>query len=306
VTSLRYLPSLERSRVVEVTSHTRELWGEGRTHDEHAAFTLEQIDRAGPSLLRYVGLVDARGAVVASSKRFALAIRDEAGGVARGMGIGAVFVPPEHRGRGHAAKLIEAMLDEARRLGDAVAWLYSDLDPAFYVRLGFKAHPAFDRRAELTRLPKGEPLGWRVVPSGEVETVLRWVDAGEEARGATVHTPHSLAWFFWRNRVEAFALIDGTREAGVLLVSDAPPEGLAHGALWVHGWNAPGIAQERILATLRLIASARGRDAIADWSMHEGAGPWAGKPRSIAIPMVATIDASAARGDVRLRSFDHF
>ncbi len=56
-------------------------------------------------------------------------------------GIGAVFTPPLHRGKGYASQLIERLLESARSEGALLAGLFSEIDPAFYARLGFTAIP---------------------------------------------------------------------------------------------------------------------------------------------------------------------
>jgi len=60
-----FVPLLDRARVVEATGHTHALWSDGRSREAHAAFTLEQLDLAGPELLHYAGLVDDTGLVTA-------------------------------------------------------------------------------------------------------------------------------------------------------------------------------------------------------------------------------------------------
>src|SRR5688500_13364013 len=53
----------------------------------------------------------------------------------RVLGIGAVFTPAEARGRGHATRLLELLMDEARASGAAAAMLFSEIGTAFYERL---------------------------------------------------------------------------------------------------------------------------------------------------------------------------
>jgi hypothetical protein len=58
------------------------------------------------------------------------------------VGIGAVFTPPEQRGRGYASAMLAMVLDEARAAGNDLAYLFSDIHPAFYAQLGFIELPS--------------------------------------------------------------------------------------------------------------------------------------------------------------------
>ena len=56
-------------------------------------------------------------------------------------GIGAVFTPPLQRGHGYASQLVERLLEMERHDGALLAGLFSEIDPAFYQRLGFTTVP---------------------------------------------------------------------------------------------------------------------------------------------------------------------
>lgn len=57
-------------------------------------------------------------------------------------GIGSVIVPPEERGKGYGVKMLkECIAFHHREHPENVAMLYSDIDPHFYERLGFKQLP---------------------------------------------------------------------------------------------------------------------------------------------------------------------
>src|SRR5262245_28908658 len=129
---MAYARRLERDEVVVATRHTLALWGEGRTQAEHTAYNLEQLERAGPELLRYVGLRGDDGRLLASSKRYALEIEAPDGTRTKAVGIGAVMVPDSERRHGHATAMLRAMMEEGRDLGYGAALLYSNIDPRFY------------------------------------------------------------------------------------------------------------------------------------------------------------------------------
>ena len=78
-----------------------------------------------------------------SAKRYDLSLRLD-GRIRRVLGIGAVFTPPAHRGRGCARELITRMLDTAVTEGQEFAMLFSEIAPAFYERLDFVPMPLLE------------------------------------------------------------------------------------------------------------------------------------------------------------------
>ena len=57
-------------------------------------------------------------------------------------GLGSIATPRAERRRGRAALLIRGVLDLLDRQGAGTVYLHSDISPAFYERLGFRALPA--------------------------------------------------------------------------------------------------------------------------------------------------------------------
>jgi predicted N-acetyltransferase YhbS len=62
---------------------------------------------------------------------------------------GAVFTPEPHRGQGHAARLIRWVCDYYAEQGTLDFILYSDIDPAYYQKLGFQILPSYEWNWEL-------------------------------------------------------------------------------------------------------------------------------------------------------------
>ncbi len=57
---------------------------------------------------------------------------------------GAVFTPEQQRGRGHAARLIRWVCDHYAAEGTLDFILYSDIEPAYYQKLGFQTLPTYE------------------------------------------------------------------------------------------------------------------------------------------------------------------
>src|SRR3990170_726969 len=75
----------------------------------------------------------------------------------RALGIGAVFTPPAHRGRGCARELLMRMLDTAVTEGQEFAMLFAEIAPAFYERLDFVPMPLLEATLEVDQKRGGAP-----------------------------------------------------------------------------------------------------------------------------------------------------
>ena len=105
-------------------------WGEGSAPDEYLRTCRASSKYAAGT---WVVLVEG-DAPVAS-----LLLHRDGFGLADGhVGIGSVATAPAHRRRGFASTLVEGVVDELRRGGTRAAWLFADIGPAFYERLGFR------------------------------------------------------------------------------------------------------------------------------------------------------------------------
>ena len=120
-----------------VLDWTYPIWNEGLTREAYSRWNRGLIETAwGRGHLHRLVLFDA-DRPVASAKRYDLRGR-VSGQDIEIVGIGAVFTPAELRGRGHAAALIEAMIEDAGRRGCRAALLFSEIGAGFYERLGFR------------------------------------------------------------------------------------------------------------------------------------------------------------------------
>jgi GNAT superfamily N-acetyltransferase len=325
---VRYVPRLERAQILEAARQNHPFWGAGRTRAEHAAHTLRQLEAAGPELLRYVGLVDARGRLLGAIKRFSLLFHDggdpgpaghEGGALLRAVGIGAVFTNPAARGRGVASTLLGAVLDEARDLGYAAALLYSDIDPAFYARLGFVALPARDWTIDPAALPVQGALEVRRARDKDLGRLLGWYEEAWEREHPSflrpARSPAIWRFFRFRNRIGAEWIVRYRgRDAGYLIAApDDPrrelPDPREPRLFWVDEAALPGVPRERLWATVRALAEKARALHVRGWigpgGMPEGA---VRVVRPSSVPMVAPL---APGLHVRPRrtwadSFQHF
>lgn len=120
---------------------TAPLWANGRTLDAYVSQTL-QLARTDYGKRHYqtLGLRSGK-AIVASFKRYERIAWLRSNRLAS-IGIGAVFTPPEARGRGYASAMLALALDNAKLQRFDFAYLFSDIHPQFYKALGFAELPS--------------------------------------------------------------------------------------------------------------------------------------------------------------------
>lgn len=316
MTAPRYVPLLDSDCIDEAARQNQALWGYGRSDADHLAHTAAQLANAGPERLRYVGLVSDHG-LVAASKRYGLLFRAD-GREARVLGIGAVFTKESERGKGHAPALIRAMTDEARDLGYAAAILYSDIDAAYYARLGFVALPAVDHFTRPSDLPSEGALAFRPAKEADLDRLIAWHEASWAASPEAFRPMRSRAlwrFFRWRNRIAGeWILTEGEHDVGYLMAGlDDPlrdlPEPRPEGLLWVDEWSAPGVSHARVLATIRAVALREGAREIGLWLRPgQDPAPFRAAKRSASFPMILPIAKGLSVDPARdyLGSFEHF
>lgn len=183
-----------------VLPHSQTLWAGARTFEEYAEeFRTTASSAWGRRRFRTVGLyVD--GLLVASCKRYERVLRCGERDYAAA-GIGAVFTPDALRGRGYATALLGAFLDAERAAGTDLAYLFSDIRPAFYERLGFVALPSRTITLRADTLPSDR---LEIATLGERDaTAMRRVFSVLDARRPFAFKRTPLDWEWQRLRKES-------------------------------------------------------------------------------------------------------
>ena len=277
------------------------LWGGGLPEDQFVTYQrrLANSDEAD-GRYRLLGLFDGgagAGALLSAMKVYLLAGQQPAG-PARLLGIGAVFTPPEHRRRGHAAEMLRRALALYTDKAD-LALLFTDIGIEYYRRLGFRPLESRECRVELARLPKGG--GYRPAAPREALELSRILTAGRAAQ--PLPAPGlSLARDGWVTRFQLRRL----RELARIRSVGEPEWGLfsagkdgGQGAAMVRhtrdavdvldaGWTSPG-ARDALFAGLRDCLVRSNRPALRVWPAHQLRGLWEERPRTSAVAMVAPL-----------------
>jgi GNAT superfamily N-acetyltransferase len=224
--------------------HTYPLWHDSLTRADYGRYNRAQLRTAwGAAHLERVGLV-ADGVLLSSAKRYRLRVRVD-GRPVDAVGIGAVFTPPHLRSRGHAAALIERIVEVGRSEGAAVAMLFSEIAPRYYEHLGFSVVPMQQATIGVRARP-GAPAV--LVRAGDARDLPFMAEMHSERsaryRFALEHDPDWLQYTLVKKRllsglgapgardVEFFVCEEGTRAVAWLLLQVVRGRGDADRESW--------------------------------------------------------------------------
>jgi predicted N-acetyltransferase YhbS len=142
------LVAAEGAFLDSILDATHPVWNDGLLRIPYGQYWKAQLATPwGREHLTRWALVE-NGVVVASAKLYDFEATLD-GRPIRVAGLGAVFTQPTCRRRGAARELIERLLDRAACDGADAALLFSEIDPAYYARLGFEAIPLEDLTLEV-------------------------------------------------------------------------------------------------------------------------------------------------------------
>lgn len=205
----------------QILDDTYTLWNDGLSRENYGrAWTAQLKTPWGRAHLDRLALID-DAQLLCSAKRYDLSLRLD-GRIRRALGIGAVFTPPPHRGRGAASELITRMLDTARAEGYELALLFSEIDPAFYERLGFLPVPLIESTFIVDQKRGGAPA--MLVRSGDDKDVPAIVEMSAArsaaSRLALERSEDFVRFAITRRRLLAGLAPPGTRSSEFLVVEE--------------------------------------------------------------------------------------
>ena len=197
---LRIVPLSADDYIRDVLPHSAAMWAGSRDYDRYVADFQTLADSGfGKRRFRTLGLsID--GELVSSCKRYARDLR--CGGRSfRAAGIGAVFTPDDLRGRGYATALLGALLDSERSGGTDFVYLFSDIHPQFYERLGFITLPSRALALRADTLPH-QRIAMRTLGDDDWSAIERCFAALDATRTYGLVRP-PLVWEFLRMRARS-------------------------------------------------------------------------------------------------------
>jgi len=128
----------ENDELLAAYRNVHEVWGGDLALEEYLRWRLGSLQHRRARW--YVGCLKRQ--VVTSLGCYPLEFRI-AGRIVAGIAIGAVHTRPEFRRRGYAGELMAYAEDDQLARGAVVSLLYSDIDPDYYARMGYRLCPAW-------------------------------------------------------------------------------------------------------------------------------------------------------------------
>jgi hypothetical protein len=274
------------------------IWGGGLDEASFVAFQRRLADSVeAADRYRLLGWFEAKEPFVSAMKAYDLE-GTCAGRPLRLLGIGAVFTPPGLRRRGHAAAMLQAAMRDYAARGCDAAVLFSDIDAAYYERLGFRALESRECIVETAQLPRPSG-GFQPAAPGD-EQRLSGILAGSREPGRL-----SLSRDGWTLRLQLRRLRELARARGVgepewgMIVSGRGGEAAAAVRLGRDsvdlldaGWTTEA-ARDRLLGGLRDCLNRSARSKLRLWPAHQLRGMFATAQRDAAIAMVAPLSPGA-------------
>lgn len=227
-------------------------------------------------------------------------------------GVGAVFTPPPLRRQGHAAAMLRAAMDHYRGRGAQAAVLFSDIEAAYYERLGFYPVESRECSVEAGALPRGLS-GFRPSMAGDEPQMIRLFAAARE--GETRFTLDRDGWTlrFQLRRLRELARARGVGEPEWGIVVDGEAAAMIRFGRDTVDVLEAGWTDERartvLFAGLRDCMQRAGRQRMRIWPASRLRGLFAAAERTSAIAMIAPLTETAPLpdrgGPAELALLDH-
>lgn len=273
------------------------IWGGGLDEVRFVAFQRRLADSAeAKGRSRLLGLFDA-DRLLAALKAY-----DLHGGHERRraelLGIGAVFTPPELRRRGHAARLLQLAMDDARGRGKAAAVLFSDIGAAYYQRLGFRILESRECTVVASQLPHA--TSFRPAAPGDEALLSRILAQGRDGGDHFILGRGGWALRFQLRRLRELARARsvGEPEWGLCVTGRSGEGGammrLGRDTLDVldAGWTTDA-ARVQVLGGLRDCMLRSHRQKLRVWPANQLRGLYPSAERTTALAMIASLGDTA-------------
>jgi len=233
------LVSAEGPLLEHILDLTFDIWHEGLTRPAYGRwYHAQRRTPWGRDHLHRFALVDRAGRLLSTAKRYRYDAQVDG---RRGWmsGLGAIFTPAEHRGKGYASQLVEQILEQDRRAGALFAGLFSEIGPGLYERLGFSAVPFTDVTVAV-RHKEGAPA--TLVRAGDERDLVNVAAMHEKrlssARVSLVRDPSMIHYALVKKRLLAGLGPSGLRQVE-FVVAEEGASAVAYALLHqnANGWT---------------------------------------------------------------------
>ena len=169
--------NLRDARPVEidqVLAHTHALWSDGLAlpaYREYIATLMgSEWARQDGGRYRFLVLLE-DGEILSGLKLYRFSARLDGEAISAG-GVGAVFTPLSHRGRGHAAAMLSMAHQMMAERGDSLSLLFSEIGATYYERHGYSRLPAHHVRIRIPDEARPAP-GVRRMKKPDLDLLIR-------------------------------------------------------------------------------------------------------------------------------------
>lgn len=287
-----------------------DVWSMGLSPEEHLRRRLTSPKHQ--SARWYVGCLD--GQVVTSLGAYPLELRIH-GHVLPSVAIGSVHTLPAFRGRGLAPRLLDWVHAFLQARGTRATLLYSDIEPEFYARLGYRRCPCYvgwveaSPRTAASSGPRHQAPLTRFDPTEEVARMAELYDA-YHGRFAISIARSAQYWqqLLCRGENDEFYWLGTSREVRgyVRLACHEAELRISDFALTTS--PASTDAAESLYRGIVELAGETGAARVGGWLPKTAAAQrcFRLEPRTQEIAMIKVLDEADRFDDDALRQTDHF
>lgn len=198
----------------QILEESHGIWADGLVPKAYAQYNAAQLRTPwGARSLRRMALIDDRGFLLTSAKRYQLRIRID-GRIVDALGIGAVFTPERQRGNGYARAIIQRLIDDAAGAGAELAVLFTEIGTGYYEAIGFTPVPLHQLLLSVVEKPGAPMVLVRSAEDRDIPAVAALATAtAQNHRFAMVPTEDSIRFSLTKKR-----LLAGLSSPGALTV----------------------------------------------------------------------------------------
>lgn len=260
---MRYVPFLDDMQMFSCQQMTQKLWSDGRCLEDRYA-RLKALPKTHISM---AGLVEHNGDVLCSLKRYLFKLRLQQKPLAV-LGLGAIFTMEAHRNQRLATKLINIVLNEAKKAGARAALLFSDIGSTYYERFGFRALDALDISIDVSAISMSSSLlQVRAAQRYDVDMLINFFH-NSFATNSCHNFRHREDWLFFRTLngpVNDMIINDGSQDVGYVTFSTDT----ASRSLQLHEFFLAQEYHADLLAHLGAIAQTHGLQIIRGFKPYQ-------------------------------------
>ena len=263
---MRYQKILDPSQIFQAQAQSHAFWGGTSLLEARYQNLLSRIREFGGNKLFLSGLIDGKGEVAVSLKRYYLPLT-VGGREILSFGLGAYFKNEKYKATpGLAKNLLDATLRDAREEdGCGASHLFSDIGTTYYEGFGYRNVSSQRWKVLTAQLPNEGGLRVRAANPTDLPELIAWYDR-TSGTAALRTVRDATTWTTMRtiNHVQTDLILSrGSEDIGYLSLTYPDQRNY----LWVEEWSAPAEYETDVWATVRKLAEEVRREEVAGWQL---------------------------------------